>query len=391
MRDHIDILWISQTLSWGEYVSFLSQQQAHLWDQQESKNESYYRESQTALYSCSNNQHMFESICILAGDATAKCTLSSAKYAMLTSDNMIQVRNAQSLALESCIDMTLRPKKAEPDKFDTSRPKIKLFSFDASTMRNRAALQEANKNKHVTNCTNLCAMNRKSDDGIARFAVSFMDRSVNIYAPSLTPAKDTKPIYLQSPTERKQFNNKIHYHLESGFFALDIPQCMELFSEHETSLLVGETYGTIALYNYANNDCIVRVHKHGAVESSGPCVVKQVKKVPRIGIVSCGMDNLISVTDAVKWVTVRTLSGHTRGVYSTAFSLNHRMLVSAGYDRKLIVWDPYVKKPLGFLEGHVSAVVGVLINEQTNQIITASVDKKVKVWSAAVFSFCLLV
>jgi len=366
-----------ETLSWGEYVSFLSQQQAHLWDQQESKHVSYYRENSTALFNCGNNQQMFGKICILPGEATSKCTLNSAKYAMLTSDNSIQVRNAESLQLESCIDMTLRPKKAKTASFHREHQSSAKFSFDATTMRNRAAQQEAKKNKQVVQCTNLCAIRRANDDGITRLAISFMDRSVNLYAPSFTASKDRKPIYLQSPLERKQHNNRMHYHLENGFFALDIPQCMELFSEQDNTLLVGETYGSIGLYNYMDHNCLVRVNKHGA-NSSGPCVVKQVTKVPRIGVVSCAMDTLIMVTDPTKWITVRTLSGHTRGVFSTAFSLNHRMLVSAGYDRNIIMWDPYIKKPLGFLKGHVSTVVGVLINDQTNQIITASKDKKVK-------------
>jgi len=43
-RNHFDVLFQKmdadgdETLSWGEYVSFLSQQQAHLWDQQLQQN-----------------------------------------------------------------------------------------------------------------------------------------------------------------------------------------------------------------------------------------------------------------------------------------------------------------------------------------------------------------
>eukprot|EP01084_Bolivina_argentea_P147959 258796_1 len=201
-----------ETLSWGEYVSFLSQQQAHPWDQQESKNVSYFKENFSSVYSCNGNQ-MFDKLCIINGDGelTSKCTLNSAKYGMLTSDNSIQIRNAMSLALESSVDMSVRPNKLKT--------------------RNRG------QDKHITTCTNICGINDK-------LAVSFMDRAVNIYTPSLNAPKDMAPIYLQSPVDRKRYKNKIHYHLEHGFFTLDIPQCVEVFSESDGTLLVGETYGT---------------------------------------------------------------------------------------------------------------------------------------------------
>ena len=381
-----------ETLSWNEYVSFLSQQQSHLWDQQEMKNVSYFKESLSNIYNLESNvNHMFNKICIINGDLTNKCTLNGSKYALLTSDNSIEIRNAMTLNLESYIDMTLRPRKK---KKVNDKKNLSLTNL----MRNRAAQQDANKNKHITSCTNLCPIIDSKNNNNTRLAVSFMDRAINIYSPSFNAPKDMLPIYLQSPIDRKKYNNKIHYHLEYGFFALDIPQSMQLFDINKPHLLVGETYGSIALYNYLDHNCLIRVNKHGINNNitttttssqsmdnnnktrKGPCVVKQVKKVPRIGIVSCGMDNLIIITDSVKWNTVRTLEGHSRGVYSCAFSLNHRMLVSSGYDRKIIVWDPYVVKPLGLLKGHVSSVVDVIINDSTNQIITASVDKKIKIY-----------
>merc|ERR1712129_589065 len=116
----------------GEYVSFLTQQQAHLWDQQESKNISYYHEKSSRIYK-TNGNYMFNQICIMNGDKTSKCTLSGSKYAMLASDNSIQIRNAMTLALESSIDLCLRPKKVETEKKKV-KPTQK-YKFNSSDMR----------------------------------------------------------------------------------------------------------------------------------------------------------------------------------------------------------------------------------------------------------------
>eukprot|EP01084_Bolivina_argentea_P136260 239986_1 len=75
-----------EVLSWNEYVSFLSQQQSHLWDQQENKNVSYFKENFSTVYNFNNiNNHMFNKICIISGEKTSKCALNSHKYALLTS------------------------------------------------------------------------------------------------------------------------------------------------------------------------------------------------------------------------------------------------------------------------------------------------------------------
>ena len=278
--------------------------------------------------------YMFNKICIMNGEKTSKCTLYGAKYAMLASDNSIQIRNAMSLQFESSIDLCLRPKKNNNARKKDDRSQ--KFKFNSSVMRKRAAQQDSsNKPKEYIAYTNICSIGNK-DDGIVRLAASFMDRAVNIYAPSFNAPRNLQPIYLQSPIDRKRYKNKLHYHLEHGFYALDIPQCMESFSD--SLILIGETYGTVALYNYMDKNCLMRVKKHG-IHTTGPCVVKQVKNVPRIGIVSAAMDNNIIVTDSTKWSTVRTLTGHSRGAYSLATSKKHRMIVSAGYDRKVFVWD----------------------------------------------------
>ena len=100
-----------------------------------------------------------------------------------------------------------------------------------------------------------------------------MDRAVNIYVPSIQSPPDAVPNYLQDTNEKRMYNDKLHYTLDHGFVALDIPQCMESFDSNK--LLVGETYGTVALYNAETYNSLARTQIHGLKSHfDEPCVVK---------------------------------------------------------------------------------------------------------------------
>jgi len=360
-----------ETLSWNEYVSYLCQQQRHLWRRQETKNVAYFRETDSEVYAWDDMKHMVSKLCMVGGELSAKMSLHSSKYAMLTADNLVQIRNAKTLQLESSLDLSLRPNRRRSQQ--RNEAECESLSEHASMM----------KSAHVTQCTDVCHSLSN------RLALSFMDRCVNVYAPTFTAPIDLQPIYLQSTLDRKRFKNEIHYVVEHSFYSLDIPQCLSVLDA--SHFLVGDIYGNLAMYNYLDQNCRIRRNKHSYASSASSsssssvsdtlCPMKQVKSVPRIGIVSCGMDRTIVVTDPNKWHTTRTLSGHTRGVHCIDFSLNHRILVSGGYDRRVIVWDPYVCKPLGFLSAQQHHdLVNVVINQQDNQIVIASVDKKIQVF-----------
>ena len=70
------------TLSWDEYISFLSQQQAHLWEQVEHRNVPYIREQCSSVYPI-GNKHI-EKLELINGEYSAKLAVNSAKYCILT-------------------------------------------------------------------------------------------------------------------------------------------------------------------------------------------------------------------------------------------------------------------------------------------------------------------
>lgn len=71
-----------ETLSWNEFISFLSQQQSHLWDEQETKNVAYLKEQSSISYPIGN--HIVEKLIPIPGEKTPKTVLNSAKMAILT-------------------------------------------------------------------------------------------------------------------------------------------------------------------------------------------------------------------------------------------------------------------------------------------------------------------
>ena len=106
-----------------------------------------------------------------------------------------------------------------------------------------------------------------------------MDRAVNIYSPTQQQPTSILPNYLQSRGDIKVHNDRIHYQLSDGFVALDIPQCMNLFfpndPNHQSDILMGETYGTIALYNAETYNSLARCEAHYSdIHYGEPCVVK---------------------------------------------------------------------------------------------------------------------
>jgi WD40 repeat protein len=85
---------------------------------------------------------------------------------------------------------------------------------------------------------------------------------------------------------------------------------------------------------------------------------------------SCSLDRNICITDVERRAAVRTLSGHTKGVYAIDWSPKYKFIVSCGMDRNVLLWNPFSVKSIGQLSGHTSSVVDVIVNEADSQIIT---------------------
>jgi WD40 repeat protein len=80
---------------------------------------------------------------------------------------------------------------------------------------------------------------------------------------------------------------------------------------------------------------------------------------------------------------LRSLEGHTAGVFAVALSPDGRTIVSGSFDRTVKVWDARDGRLRRSLEGHTDGVIAVALSPDGSTIVSGSDDRTVKVWDAA--------
>ncbi|RWS28528.1 F-box/WD repeat-containing protein 7-like isoform X1 [Leptotrombidium deliense] len=102
-------------------------------------------------------------------------------------------------------------------------------------------------------------------------------------------------------------------------------------------------------------------------------------------IVSGSDDNTLKVWSSITGRCLRTLTGHTGGVWSSQLSPNN-IVISGSTDRTLKVWDALTGECLHTLYGHTSTVRCMALHG--NNVVSGSRDATLRVWNISTGECC---
>jgi WD40 repeat protein len=102
--------------------------------------------------------------------------------------------------------------------------------------------------------------------------------------------------------------------------------------------------------------------------------------------VSGSWDNTIRLWDAETGDAIgEPLEGHSRSVYSVAFSPDGSRIVSGSWDKTIRLWDAETGDAIGEpLEGHSRSVNSVAFSPDGSRIVSGSWDNTIRLWDAEI-------
>ncbi|NEQ40970.1 MAG: protein kinase [Okeania sp. SIO3I5] len=146
----------------------------------------------------------------------------------------------------------------------------------------------------------------------------------------------------------------------------------------------GSADHTIKIWNQRNGELLYKLHEHldrvFCVTYSKVNNIYTEKNDGQI-FASCSADGAIKIWQVGCGKSLKTLRGHSGGVYSVAFSSDGEAIASGGADKTIKLWDVATGELVNIFEGHSQAVLSVVINRDDRILASGSIDGTVKLWS----------
>lgn len=98
-------------------------------------------------------------------------------------------------------------------------------------------------------------------------------------------------------------------------------------------------------------------------------------------LASGSSDKTIKIWNLQRWVSTRTLTGHSDTVCSIAITLDSQTLVSGSADHTIRLWQLNSWEPPRILTGHSSWVTSVAISPDGKTLVSGSRDATIKLWN----------
>ncbi|MDY7009048.1 MAG: serine/threonine-protein kinase [Cyanobacteriota bacterium] len=157
-------------------------------------------------------------------------------------------------------------------------------------------------------------------------------------------------------------------------------------SPDNETVISGSADHTIKLWNQRNGELLCKLHEHldkvfcvtyAKINHTGTA-----KNYPQNQIfASSSADSSIKIWQTGSCVSLKTLRGHSGGVYSVAFTSDAQAIASGGADRTIKLWDVRTGELLNIFKGHSRAVLSVAISPDSQILASGSLDGTVKLWN----------
>ena len=97
-------------------------------------------------------------------------------------------------------------------------------------------------------------------------------------------------------------------------------------------------------------------------------------------LASGSADNTIILWQPGTGNIIRTLEGHSGGVYSVAITSDNKILVSGSEDQTIKLWEIETAEEICTLTGHTGIIYSIAISPDNQTIVSGSQDGTIKIW-----------